>query len=191
MSRIGKRPIPVPAGVAITPEADGTLTVKGPKGTLVRRLSPAMKITQSDGNLLVERPTDEKEHRALHGLTRTLVANMVEGVTAGYTRQLEIIGVGFRASVVGNALQLAVGYSHGVEVQPRDGISFAVANDPQSRNPVITITGIDKEKVGQLAAEIRKLRKPEPYKGKGIRYKGEVVRRKQGKASGKGGKGKK
>ncbi len=191
MSRIGKRPIPVPAGVTITPAEDGTLTVKGPKGTLVRHLSPAMKISQNDGTLLVERPTDEKEHRALHGLTRTLVANMVEGVTTGYTRQLEVIGVGFRATVVGQALQLSVGYSHGVEVQPREGISFAVANDPQSRNPVITITGIDKEKIGQIAAEIRKLRKPEPYKGKGIRYKGEVVRRKQGKASGKGGKGKK
>ena len=139
----------------------------------------------------MDRPTDNKEHRAMHGLTRTLVANMVEGVTTGYTKQLEIIGVGFRAAMVGQALQLNVGFSHSIEVMPREGIAFSVANDPQSRNPVVTITGIDKERVGQTAAEIRKLRKPEPYKGKGIRYKGEAVRRKQGKASGKGGKGKK
>ena len=191
MSRIGKRPIPLPAGVTITPEENGTVTIKGPKGTLVRHLSPDIKLREEGGNLLVERPSDSKEHRAMHGLTRTLVANMVEGVTNGYTRQLEVIGVGFRASVQGQTLALSVGYSHAIEVQPREGIAFSVANDPQSRNPVITITGIDKERIGQTAAEIRKLRKPEPYKGKGIRYKGEAVRRKQGKAGGKGGKGKK
>ena len=191
MSRIGKRPIPVPAGVTITPELDGTVTVKGPKGTLVRRFNPDLTYNIENGTLTVVRPTDQKEHRSLHGLTRTLVSNMVEGVTAGYVRQLEIIGVGFRATMAGKTLQLNVGYSHSIEVLPRDGIDFTVANDPQSRNPIVTITGIDKERVGQTAAEIRKLRKPEPYKGKGIRYKGEVVRRKQGKASGKGGKGKK
>jgi large subunit ribosomal protein L6 len=191
MSRIGKRPIPVPAGVTVTPTEDGTVTVKGPKGTLVRRFNPDMTYKIENGTLLVERPSEQKEHRALHGLTRTLVSNMVEGVTQGYTRQLEIIGVGFRATMAGKTLQLNVGYSHSIEVLPREGIDFSVANDPQSRNPVVTITGIDKERVGQTAAEIRKLRKPEPYKGKGIRYKGEVVRRKQGKASGKGGKGKK
>lgn len=191
MSRIGKRPIPVPAGVTLSPEADGTLTVKGPKGTLVRHFHPELKITQDAGNLIVERPNDEKEFRALHGLTRTLIANMIEGVTKGYTRQLEVIGVGFRAAVTGPNLVLNVGYSHAVEVLPRDGITFTVANDPQSRNPVVTISGIDKERVGQTAAEICKLRKPEPYKGKGIRYKGEAVRRKQGKTGGKGGKGKK
>ena len=191
MSRIGKRPIPVPAGVTITPDGDGTVTVKGPKGSLARRFSPDLTIRQDNGTLLVERPTEEKQHRSLHGLTRTLLANMVEGVTSGYTRQLEIQGVGFRAQMVGPVLQLSVGFSHLIEVLPRDGIAFSVANDPQSRNPVITITGIDKERVGQTAAEIRKLRKPEPYKGKGIRYKGEKVRRKQGKAGGKGGKGKK
>ena len=191
MSRIGKRPIPLPKGVSITPEQDGTVTIKGPKGTLVRRLSPDMILREQDGNLLVERPTEAKEHRAMHGLTRTLVANMVEGVTTGYTKQLEIIGVGFRATMVGQTLQLNVGFSHSIEVMPREGIAFSVANDPQTRNAIVTITGIDKERVGQTAAEIRKLRKPEPYKGKGIRYKGEAVRRKQGKASGKGGKGKK
>jgi large subunit ribosomal protein L6 len=191
MSRIGRRPITVPANVTVSPEEDGTMTVKGPKGTLVRRLSPDLIFKQEGGTLTVDRPTDNKEHRAMHGLTRTLVANMVEGVTAGYTKQLEIIGVGFRASMVGQTLLLNVGFSHSIEVLPRDGITFSVANDPQSRNPIVTITGIDKERVGQTAAEIRKLRKPEPYKGKGIRYKGEAVRRKQGKASGKGGKGKK
>jgi large subunit ribosomal protein L6 len=191
MSRIGKRPIPVPAGVTVTPDGDGSITVKGPKGTLVRRLSPDLTFRQENGTLNVERPTETQQHRALHGLTRSLVANMIEGVTKGYTKQLEVQGVGFRATMQGNILQLSVGFSHSIEVMPREGITFAVANDPQSRNPVITITGIDKERVGQTAAEIRKLRKPEPYKGKGIRYKGEAVRRKQGKAGGKGGKGKK
>jgi large subunit ribosomal protein L6 len=191
MSRIGRRPITVPANVTVSPEEDGTMTVKGPKGTLVRRLSPDLIFKQEGGTLTVDRPTDNKEHRAMHGLTRTLVANMVEGVTTGYTKQLEIIGVGFRATMVGQTLQLNVGFSHSIEVMPREGIAFSVANDPQTRNAIVTITGIDKERVGQTAAEIRKLRKPEPYKGKGIRYKGEAVRRKQGKASGKGGKGKK
>ena len=191
MSRIGKRPIPLPAGVTITPGEDGLTTVKGPKGTLIRRFSPEMGLRQEAGTLLVERPSDDKSHRALHGLTRSLMANMIEGVTKGYQKQLEIQGVGFRASLQGTTLQLNVGFSHSIEVMPREGITFTVANDPQSRNPIITISGIDKERVGQTAAEIRKLRKPEPYKGKGIRYKGEAVRRKQGKAGGKGGKGKK
>jgi large subunit ribosomal protein L6 len=188
MSRIGKRPIPVPAGVTITNQEDGLVTIKGPKGTLVRRFHPEIGIRQDNGTLLVERPSEEKEHRALHGLTRTLVANMVEGVTKGYEKQLEIQGVGYRAQLLGQNLQLSVGFSHLIEVWPREGITFAVANDPQTRNPIITISGIDKEKVGQTAAEIRKLKKPEPYKGKGIRYRGEAVRRKAGKASGKGGK---
>lgn len=191
MSRIGKRPIPVPAGVTISPAQDGLVTVKGPKGTLIRRFHPEMILRQEDGTLHVERPTEEKMHRALHGLTRTLVSNMIEGVTNGYTKQLEVQGVGFRATMLGQTLQLNVGFSHSIEVMPREGIAISVANDPQSRNPVITITGIDKERVGQTAAEIRKMKKPEPYKGKGIRYKGEAVRRKQGKSGGKGGKGKK
>src|SRR5579884_1371277 len=189
MSRIGNRPIPIPANVTVTPGEEGLLTVKGPKGTLARRFNSGITIKQSDGTLVVERPNDEKESRALHGLTRKLVANMIEGVTNGYQKQLEIQGVGYRAQMAGQNLQLAVGFSHLIEVAPREGINFAVATDPQTRNPVITISGIDKERVGQTAAEIRKLKKPEPYKGKGIRYKGEVVRRKAGKASGKGGKG--
>src|SRR2546423_4481915 len=126
MSRIGRRPIPLPTSVTVTPMEDGTVTVKGPKGTLVRRLNPEMKLTEDKGTLLVERPSDAKEHRSMHGLTRTLIANMVEGVTNGYTRQLEIQGVGYRASMVGTTLQLSVGYSHSIEVMPRDGITFAV-----------------------------------------------------------------
>ena len=191
MSRIGKRPIPLPKGVEFTAAEDGTVTVKGPKGTLVRRFSPDLSFINDAGTLTVTRPTDNKEHRSLHGLSRTLLANMVEGVTNGYVKQLEIVGVGFRAAVNANVLTLNVGFSHAIEVAPREGIVFTVANDPQSRNPVVTITGIDKERIGQIAAEIRRMKKPEPYKGKGIRYKGEAVRRKQGKASGKGGKGKK
>jgi large subunit ribosomal protein L6 len=187
MSRIGRRPIPIPAGVDFKAEQDGTVTVKGPKGILIRKFHPDIQFRLEEGVLYVERPTEEKMHRSLHGLSRTLVANMVQGVTTGYTRELEIQGVGFRAQMNGPLLQINVGFSHSIEVLPREGISFSVANDPQSRNPVITITGIDKELVGRTAAEIRKLRKPEPYKGKGIRYKGERVRRKQGKAGGKGG----
>lgn len=188
MSRIGKRPIALPKGVEITTTPEGLVTVKGPKGTLTRQLSPEIILTQEAGQLLVSRPSESKEHRSLHGLTRTLLANMVEGVSNGYTRLLEIQGVGFRAEMQGPILRLAIGYSHPVEVMPREGITLSVANDPQSRMPNITITGIDKERVGQTASEIRKLRKPEPYKGKGIRYKGENVRRKQGKTGGKGGK---
>lgn len=189
MSRIGKRPIPLPANVTVTPSEDGTLVVKGPKGTLTRRLNAGIQITQENGTLLVTRESEERTIRSLHGLTRTLIANMVEGVTNGYQKQLEIQGVGYRAQMLGNALSLSVGFSHLIEVAPREGITISVAQDPQSRNPIVTISGIDKEWVGQTAAEIRKLRKPEPYKGKGIRYKGEAVRRKQGKAGGKGGKG--
>jgi large subunit ribosomal protein L6 len=188
MSRIGKHPIPLPANVTITPSEDGVVTVKGPKGVLARQFRPGIRVQQEDGTLLVTRDNDERELRALHGLTRTLLANMVEGVTKGYERQLEIQGVGYRATMIGQALQISVGFSHLIEVAPRPGIAFAVAQDPQTRNAIITISGIDKERVGQMAAEIRKLRKPEPYKGKGIRYRGEAVRRKQGKASGKGAK---
>jgi large subunit ribosomal protein L6 len=188
MSRIGRQPIALPSGVTVTDEGNGNVTVKGSKGTLTRQFHPDLTYKIENNTVVVERPSDAKEHRSQHGLTRTLLNNMVEGVSKGYTKQLEIFGVGFRASVTGQLLSMSVGFSHTIEVLPRPGIEFSVANDPQSRNPVITITGIDKERVGQVAAEIRKLRKPEPYKGKGIRYKGEFVRRKQGKASGKGAK---
>ena len=189
MSRIGKQPIPVPAGVTIQAEADGKVTVKGPKGTLTKTLSPEMKVVQTDGVATVERPTDSDRHRALHGLTRTLLNNMVVGVSQGYQKVLNISGVGFRAQVSGKNLVLNVGYSHQVEITPRDGITFTAVVDPAIRQPVVTVAGIDKEVVGQQAAEVRKVRPPEPYKGKGIRYSDEVIRRKAGK-SGKAGAGK-
>jgi len=192
MSRIGKQPITVPAGVTITAEADGRVTVKGPKGTLVKQLSPEMKITIDGNTALVERPTDQDRHRALHGLTRTLLANMVQGVSQGYSKVLNVTGVGYRAQVSGKALQLNVGYSHQVSIDPREGITFSTVQDPGTRMPIITVAGIDKEVVGQQAAEVRKVRPPEPYKGKGIRYSNEVIRRKagkSGKAGAKGGKG--
>jgi ribosomal protein L6, bacterial type len=189
MSRIGKQPIPVPAGVTIQAEADGRVTVKGPKGSLTKQLSPEMKIVQEDGKATVERPTDSDRHRALHGLTRTLLNNMIVGVSQGYQKVLNINGVGFRAQVTGNKLVLNVGYSHPVEITPRDGITFTAAVDPAIRQPSVTISGIDKEVVGQQAAEVRKVRPPEPYKGKGIRYSDEVIRRKAGKSGKAGAKG--
>jgi large subunit ribosomal protein L6 len=178
MSRIGRAPIPVPSGVDVT--LDGRrVTVKGPQGTLARELPPDITVRQEDGVLLVERPDDERTHRALHGLTRSLVNNMVVGVTQGFTKELEIVGVGYRAAAAGpTALDLALGFSHPVRVEAPEGITFEVPAPTR-----ITVKGIDKEVVGQVAANIRKLRKPEPYKGKGVRYAGEVVRRKAGKAA--------
>ena len=189
MSRIGKLPIPLPAGVELKAEADGTLTVKGPKGSLVRTLHPDMKIEREDGLIRVVRPTDEVRHRALHGLTRSLVNNMVIGVSAGYRTVLEIEGVGYRSAKDGNKLVLNLGFSHQVIVEPLPGIEFEAGIDPAIRKPFIAVNGIDKETVGQQAAVIRKLRPPEPYKGKGIRYRGEVVRRKAGKTAKAGAKG--
>jgi len=189
MSRIGKLPIPLPAGVELKAEADGTLTVKGPKGSLVRTLHPDMKIEREDGLVRVVRPTDEVRHRALHGLTRSLVNNMVIGVSAGYRTVLEIEGVGYRSAKDGNKLVLNLGFSHQVIVEPLPGIEFEAGIDPAIRKPFIAVNGIDKETVGQQAAVIRKLRPPEPYKGKGIRYRGEVVRRKAGKTAKAGAKG--
>ena len=188
MSRIGKRPIEVPTGVEITVGEGGVVTVKGPKGTLTRQFNPDMQIGQENGTLTVTRPTESKEHRSLHGLSRTLLANMVEGVSKGYEKTLEVHGVGFRTSVAGKNLSLSVGYSHGVELAPPAGIEFEAGVDQQSRIPFLIVRGIDKELVGRTAAQIRKIRKPEPYKGKGIRYRGEQVRRKAGKSGKAGGK---
>jgi large subunit ribosomal protein L6 len=182
MSRIGRLPITVPPGVDVA--IDGrTVTVTGPRGTLSRDLHPDMIVRREDGTLLVERPTDQKTHRQLHGLTRTLVANMVEGVSNGYRKGLEITGVGYRAALVGPKLQLQLGYSHPIEIEPPAGIAFEVENPTR-----LAVIGIDKELVGEVAARVRSTRKPEPYKGKGVRYAGEIVRRKAGKAGKIGGK---
>ena len=177
MSRIGRSPIPVPAGVDVT--VDGSrITVRGPQGTLARELPAPISARQEDGTLLVERPNDERQNRALHGLSRSLVANMVTGVTAGFAKGLEIVGVGYRATAQGpNRLELALGFSHPVVVEAPEGVTFDV---PAPNH--ITVRGIDKEAVGQVAANIRKIRKPEPYKGKGVRYAGEQVARKAGKS---------
>ena len=189
MSRIGKLPITVPVGVQVDSAADGTLTVKGPKGTLVRRIHPDMVIESETGVIRVVRPTDEDRHRALHGLTRSLVSNMVTGVSTGYRKVLEIEGVGYRATKEGANLIMSLGFSHPVIVEPLPGIELEAGVDPAIRKPFVAINGIDKESVGQQAAVIRKLRPPEPYKGKGIRYKGEIIRRKAGKTGKAGGKG--
>jgi large subunit ribosomal protein L6 len=175
MSRIGKQPIPVPDGVEITIEPQ-LVRVKGPKGELQERVSRDIGVEQQNGEILVSRPTDRGEHRALHGLTRSLIANMVEGVTSGYEKRLEIQGVGYRAQLQGRRLVLALGYSHPVEMEAPEGIEFEV---PQPTR--IVVRGISKQAVGEVAANIRKQRPPEPYKGKGIRYEGEYVQRKVGK----------
>ncbi len=187
MSRIGKLPIAIPKGVEVV-RNNGQVQVKGPKGSLERVLHPRMNVVVEDGHVRVERPTDEQQDRALHGLTRTLIANMVQGVTDGYSKTLDIVGVGYRAELSGKNLRLSVGHSHLVEVQPREGIAFEVGQETNSRQYYVRVTGIDKETVGQQAAEIRAVKKPEPYKGKGIRYRGELVRKKQGKSA-KGAKG--
>jgi large subunit ribosomal protein L6 len=182
MSRIGRLPITVPSGVDVT--IDGrTLTVKGPKGSLTRELHPDITVAREDDHLVVTRPTEQKTHKQLHGLTRTLVNNMVVGVTDGYRKSLEITGVGYRAAKVGEKLQLNLGYSHPIEIAPPTGISFEVENPTH-----LAVLGIDKELVGQVAAQVRSTRKPEPYKGKGVRYAGEYIRRKAGKAGKIGGK---
>ena len=179
MSRIGKQPIAVPAGVAIT--IDGRrVTVKGPKGELSRELPADMIVAQENGQITVTRPSDEPRHRALHGLTRSLVANMVEGVTKGYSKTLEISGVGYKAEARPYGLQFALGYSHPIEVRAPAGITLTATNPT-----TVVVAGADKEVVGRIASEIRKLRKPEPYKGKGVKYQGEIIRRKAGKAGGK------
>jgi len=179
MSRIGKNPIAVPAGVTVTLNGN-QVSVKGPKGELSRSIPADMIIKQEDGNITVNRPSDEAKHKALHGLSRTLIANMVEGVTKGFSKQLDIVGVGYKAEARPYGLQLALGYSHAIEYKAPKGITLKAPLPTQ-----ILIEGANKEIVGQVAAELRSLRPPEPYKGKGIKYAGEQIRRKAGKAGGK------
>ncbi|HXI45412.1 MAG TPA: 50S ribosomal protein L6 [Candidatus Acidoferrales bacterium] len=182
MSRIGRMPIAVPAGVDVA--IDGRhISVTGPKGSLARDLHPEIAVTRDGENLVVTRPSEAKTHKQLHGLTRTLVNNMVVGVTSGYRKGLEITGVGYRAVLVGKKLQLSLGYSHQIEIDPPAGISFELENPTK-----LAVVGIDKELVGQIASKVRATRKPEPYKGKGVRYAGEQIRRKAGKAGKIGGK---
>ena len=176
MSRIGKLPINIPGGVTITVGDDNTVNVKGPKGQLSEKISPDMEISMEEGVLLVKRPSDDKEHKALHGLSRSLIHNMVVGVTSGYQKNLDIVGVGYRAQMQGTKLVLNVGYSHPVEFEAPACITFEVPNPNR-----ISVLGISKQQVGQMAADIRKVRPPEPYKGKGIKYENEFVRRKEGK----------
>ncbi|WNB86009.1 50S ribosomal protein L6 [Cellulomonas sp. ATA003] len=176
MSRIGRVPVPVPTGVDVT--IDGrVVTVNGPKGALTHTVASPIQVVQEDGALVVSRPDDERESRSLHGLTRTLLANLITGVTEGYTKRLEIVGTGYRVTARGDTLEFALGFSHPVNVAPPAGITFAVEAPTR-----FSVSGIDKQQVGEVAANIRKIRKPEPYKGKGVRYAGEVVRRKVGKA---------
>jgi large subunit ribosomal protein L6 len=180
MSRIGRLPVKILKGVEVR-QSNGTLSVKGPKGELALDVHPDMKVVVDDAEIRVERPTDQKEHRALHGLTRSLIANMVKGVTQGYARTLEIVGVGYRADAKGKGITLNIGYSHPIVYQPLEGVKLECPNQT-----TIVISGIDKAKVGQTAAEIRGFRPPEPYKGKGIRYQGEHIRRKAGKTASSG-----
>ena len=176
MSRIGKLPVSIPDGVTITVEDGNVVTVKGPKGTLTEHLSTEMQIEQENGVVTIKRPSDDKRHRALHGLTRSLLNNMVVGTTQGYEKRLEIVGVGYKAAAQADKIVINVGYSHPVEIPAPEGITFETPAPTK-----ITIKGIDKQKVGQIAADIRAVRPPEPYKGKGIRYENETVRRKEGK----------
>ncbi len=184
MSRIGKAPVTVPDGVTISVSADNVVTVKGPKGELKQPIDRDIKVEVADGQVNVTRPTDQIRHRALHGLSRALVANLVKGVTDGYQKKLELIGVGFKAANTGNVLDLALGFSHNIIFEIPKELKVATAQE-KGKNPEITLDGIDRQLIGQVAAKIRGLRKPEPYKGKGVRYMGEVVRKKAGKAAGK------
>ena len=184
MSRIGKAPVAVPKGVTVTVGNDNVITVKGPKGELKQPVDRDIKVEVKDDEINFVRPTDQIRHRALHGLSRALVSNLVKGVTDGYTKKLELIGVGFKAANQGNLLDLALGYSHNIIFEVPKELKVATAQE-KGQNPTITLEGIDRQLIGQVAAKIRGLRKPEPYKGKGVRYVGEVVRKKAGKAAGK------
>ncbi|MEX2335752.1 MAG: 50S ribosomal protein L6 [Fulvivirga sp.] len=185
MSRIGKKPIKLTSGVSYTFDTgSGDIVVKGPKGELTQRLDPAFKLVENEGELTLERPTEQKRHRALHGLYRSLVNNMVEGVTQGYTRKLELVGVGYKATAQNNVLELSLGYSHNIFMAVPAEIKVA-AETEKGKNPVVTLEGIDKQLIGQVAAKIKGLRSVEPYKGKGVRFVGEQVRRKAGKQAAK------
>jgi large subunit ribosomal protein L6 len=184
MSRIGKQPVTVPGGVTITVNKENVVTVKGPKGELKQAIDRDITVEVKDGQVTFSRPTDQIRHRALHGLYRSIVSNLVKGVTDGYVRKLELIGVGFKAASQGNVVDLALGYSHNIIFEIPKELKVATAQE-KGQNPIITLEGIDKQLIGQVAAKLRSLRKPEPYKGKGVRYVGEVVRKKAGKAAGK------
>ena len=184
MSRIGKQPVVLPKGVTVTVSSDNVMTVKGPKGELKQTIDRDIKVEVKEDHLEISRPTDQIRHRALHGLYRSLASNMVKGVTEGYKRQLELIGVGFKASNQGNLLDLALGYSHNIIFEIPKELKLGTEQN-KGENPKITLEGTDKQLIGAVAAKIRSLRKPEPYKGKGVRYVGEVVRKKAGKAAGK------
>jgi large subunit ribosomal protein L6 len=184
MSRIGKKSVPVPKGVTVTLGADNVITVKGPKGELKEAVDRDITVEIKDGQVSFARPTDQIRHRAMHGLYRSLTSNLIKGVTEGYVRKLELIGVGFKASNQGNILDLSLGYSHNIIFEIPKELKLATAQE-KGQNPTISLEGIDKQLIGQVAAKIRGLRKPEPYKGKGVRYVGEVVRKKAGKAAGK------
>jgi len=184
MSRIGKKPVEFPAGVTIVIGTDNIITVKGPKGELKQAVDSDIKMEVKDGTIELLRPTDQIRHKAMHGLYRSLVNNMVKGVTEGYVRQLELVGVGFKAASTGNILDLALGYSHNIIFEIPKELKI-VTSQEKGQNPIITLEGVDKQLIGQVCAKIRGLRKPEPYKGKGVKFKGEVLRRKAGKSAGK------
>lgn len=184
MSRIGKQPVVVPAGVTITVGADNVLTVKGPKGQLTQAIDRDIVIEVKEGEVVFNRPTDQIRHRAMHGLYRSLVHNMVKGVTDGYKKELELVGVGFKAANTGNLLDLALGYSHNIIIEIPSELKVSTTTE-KGQNPKVFLEGIDKQLIGQVAAKLRSLRKPEPYKGKGVKYAGEILRRKAGKSAGK------
>ena len=184
MSRIGKQPVVIPAGVAITLNSDNIVTVKGPKGELKEAIDRDITVTIREGEVIFVRPTDQIRHRAMHGLYRALVGNMVKGVTEGYKKELELVGVGFKAANAGNVLDLALGYSHNIIFEIPKELKITTLTE-KGQNPKIFLEGIDKQLIGQVAAKLRSLRKPEPYKGKGVKYAGEILRRKAGKAAGK------
>lgn len=184
MSRIGKQPVTIPQGVTVTVGNDNVVTVKGPKGELKQPIDRDIKLEVKDGQLILERPTDQIRHRAMHGLYRALIANLVKGVTDGYKKNLELVGVGYKASNQGNLLDLSLGFSHNIVFEVPKELKVAT-EQLKGQNPTISLEGTDKQLIGQVAAKIRSLRKPEPYKGKGVKYQGEVIRRKAGKAAGK------